>query len=131
MMLGVTGDPVALRAKAWQRLLGVVFGGGYSIVAVLLLTRMPHLPLLLAFLALGMFGAACHTRASEAYSYVGLQAGIVVSMVLVSPTDDYGSADPALQRFVGVVVGTAVSLVVQLLWERRAAPGERGVSTPR
>jgi hypothetical protein len=64
-----------------------------------------------------MFGAAYFARASATSSYIGLQAGMVVSMVLVSPTDDYGSADPALQRLIGIAVGMVVALGVQGLWK--------------
>jgi uncharacterized membrane protein YccC len=117
VLLAATPGPRALGARAWQRILGVVFGGGYSIPAVWLLSRMSYLPLLLALLALGLFTAAYCARASAAYGYIGRQSGILVGTVMVSPTDDYGRADPAVQRFIGIMVALVISLAVQAVWE--------------
>lgn len=117
LILAMTTDAHALRLKAGQRVLGVVFGGTYSLAALLLLTRQSHFPLLLALTALGMFVAAYATRASAKYSYVGLQSGVVMAMVMVGPTDASGSPSPAVQRFIGILVGLVVSVTVHVLWE--------------
>jgi uncharacterized membrane protein YccC len=117
LLLAMTTDLHALRIKAEQRALGVVLGGGYSFLALLVLGRLPHFPLLLAFLALGLFVAASITRGSARYSYVGLQAGIAIGMVLVGAGDTPGSIEIAVQRFLGVVIGVAASVTIHSLWD--------------
>lgn len=116
MILGMAPDTAALERKAEQRLLAVLGGGCYGFLGLLLLARIHSFGLLLTWNAFGMFLASYVTRASAKYSYVGLQTGLLLPMVLVGSSDDFGSMEPAVERFIGVILGSAVSFIVEILW---------------
>jgi uncharacterized membrane protein YccC len=124
VIIGMAPDRPAMVHKGWQRALGAVVGGGYAFVGLLILARLPYLGLLLTFVFVGMFLAAYFTKASQAYSYVALQMGMVVPMVLIGQQDELGHPWPAVQRFVGVWTGLSISLAVHWVWttvQRRLA----------
>jgi hypothetical protein len=106
--------------KALQRALGAILGGGYACGAMVLLPLMPHFTLLLALVFVGMFLAAFGTKVSQNNSYVFLQMGLVLPMVLIGPTGGIGSLGNAVQRLIGVAVGLLVAEVVFLLWPHPA-----------
>lgn len=116
LVLTITNDRRSMIHKGVQRLEGAVLGGAAGFVSLLLLAHLPHLPILLAFCFLWMFLAAYITTASARYSYVGLQMGLVVPMVLVVPRSELVSASPALERIEGVLIGMATSVIVRILW---------------
>jgi len=117
IIIGVTPGGVAAQwTKAWQRSLGAVLGGGYAIVTMALLAFLPAFPLLLALVFLGMFIAAYYAKTSSKNSYVFLQMGLVMPMILIGAHDEIGSFDKALNRLVGVAVGLFVAEVVNLAW---------------
>lgn len=121
LVLTITNDRRSMIHKGVQRLEGAVLGGLAGLVSLLILAHLPHLPILLALCFLCMFVAAYITTSSAAYSYVGLQMGLVTPMVLVVPRSELVSASPALERVEGVLIGMATSVIVRVLW-----PGTAG-----
>jgi hypothetical protein len=56
------------------------------------------------------------TRTAGHYSYVGLQMGLVLPMLIVAPRADFGSLTPVVQRLEGILVGLVASVIVAVLW---------------
>jgi uncharacterized membrane protein YccC len=106
--------------KALQRTWGAILGGGYAFGAMVLLALMPYFTLLLALVFVGMFLAAFGTKVSQSSSYVFLQMGLVLPMVLIAPSGGLGSISNAVQRLIGVGVGLLVAEAVFLLWPHPA-----------
>lgn len=121
-IVGMALDPIAMRRKAFDRGLAVLLGGAYAFVGLLVLARVQSFALLLVWTTFGMFMAAYLTRMNGTHAYAGLQAGMVVPMVLVGSGNDFGAVLPAVERFVGVVIGSTISLTVEYLWPPVAAP---------
>jgi uncharacterized membrane protein YccC len=127
MVLTITPDIQALLRKGELRVLGAALGTAWALGSFVLLAHVPHFLLLEALLFLGMFLAAYLTRASPAYSYVGLQMGLVLPMVLVLPLGEFGSVHAGVQRLEGIAAAVVVSVLVGGVWaffSRRAAPQE-------
>jgi uncharacterized membrane protein YgaE (UPF0421/DUF939 family) len=133
MIIGITpGGLTAHWTKAWQRALGAGLGGLYVMASIVLLAHMPNFPLMVALVFLAMFLAAYFTKTSKKNSYVFLQMGMVVPMVLIGENVELGSIDKAIQRMIGVGVGLVVASFVSIIWPHAditttAAP----TSTPR
>jgi hypothetical protein len=135
VMLGVTpGGPQVRWMRARQRAAGAVFGGGYALGAMILLSALPFFALLAALTFLAMFISAYLAKASQKYSYIFLQTGLVIPMVLIGASGEIGLIDKAAQRWVGVWVGVFIGGLVSLLWphaEIVAAPPPPAESAQR
>jgi uncharacterized membrane protein YccC len=116
MVLTVTPDLQGLLHKGELRVLGAFLGGIWGLGMFLILSRLPHLPLLAALLFLGMFLAAYLTRTGGTYSYAGLQMGLVLPLVVVVPPSDFGSLEGVFQRLEGIAAALGVSILVGGIW---------------
>jgi hypothetical protein len=122
-VLATAEDHPALIKKGWQRAAAACLSAGYVLVAMVFLNLVPSFALLMAFLFLGMFLAAFFTKAWPNNSYLFLQTGLVIPLLLLGARlDEVGSLLPALQRFAGVLTGLVAAEVVGLLWRMPAAP---------
>src|SRR5262249_41701600 len=90
-IIAVSPDRPAMRRKGRQRALGVVVGGGYAFACLMLLHYLQQFALLLALSFAGAFVAGYYTKASKNYSYVALQAGLVIPMVLLGTANEVGT----------------------------------------
>jgi hypothetical protein len=126
-ILSTAGDWRAIEFKALQRTLGAVFGSAYALLAMTILYLMPRFELLLALTFLGMFLAAYFTRALSTWSYVALQAGLVLPMVLIGSNDSIGSLSAAWGRLQGVAIALTISELVYFCWPWKPAAGARPV----
>jgi uncharacterized membrane protein YccC len=115
-MIAVVPDAPARHRKGLERVLGVFLGGGYAIASLLLLTLQPHWPLFLLLVFTGMFLASYWTRISTKHSYVFLQMGLVLAMVMIGSQPTLGNPNEAVQRLVGVIAGLIVAEIVAFLW---------------
>jgi uncharacterized membrane protein YccC len=129
-VLAVATDRRALETKALQRGVAALIGGVYSFLALLLLNLAPHFALLLALLALGMFASGYFARTASGYTYIGLQTGLVLPLVLLGPPGQLGSLDAAYGRLAGVALGWAVSELFVLFWPRVAPPPPVSAGSP-
>jgi uncharacterized membrane protein YccC len=121
-ILSTAGDWRAIEFKALQRTLGAVFGSAYALLAMTILFLMPRFELLLALTFFGMFLAAYFTRALSTWSYVALQAGLVLPMVLIGSNDTIGSPGAAWGRLQGVAIALAISELVYFCWPWKSVP---------
>jgi uncharacterized membrane protein YccC len=112
MLLTIAPDLQSLIAKGRLRVLGAVLAAAWAAVAWLLLSHVGRLAVLALLLFLGMCVAAYVTRAGGRLSYVGLQMGLVLPMILVVPPAEFGSLEAGLQRLLGVAIALAASLLV-------------------
>jgi uncharacterized membrane protein YgaE (UPF0421/DUF939 family) len=137
MIIGITpGGTVALWKKAWQRALGALLAGVYVLAAILLLSHMPYFSLLAVLVFQAMFLAAYWTKTSKNNSYVFLQMGMVVPLVLIGENGELGSVAKAIDRMIGVAIGLVVASFVNLTWPHEditatAAPRPELASEPR
>jgi uncharacterized membrane protein YccC len=115
-IIATAGDWRAMEHKAVQRAWGAAGGGGYAMAAMFLLYLMPRFVLLLALVFAGMFLAAYFTRVLRDWSYVALQAGLVMPMVLIGSNDSIGSLALGYTRLQGVVIALIISEIVYFLW---------------
>jgi uncharacterized membrane protein YccC len=116
MVLAVMADRRAILHKGIQRLQGAALGAAWGFATSVLVWRVQHLPVLLGLFAFGMFVAGYLARVSKTYSYVGVQMGFVIALILVAPPAEAGSLTPAIQRIEGVIVGLALSVFVASVW---------------
>lgn len=123
MVLTIAPDLQSLILKGELRLLGALLGSGWALVSFVILNRLPHFLILEGLLFLGIAIAIAITRASTTYSYAGLQMGLVLPMVLISPVGDHGDLKAGVVRIVGIVVAVLVSVFVGAVWT--AVPHQR------
>ena len=116
MLLTIAPDIQSMLKKGELRILGAVLGTAWALGSFLLLVQSPHFLLLEGLLFLGMFLAAYWTRASQTYSYAGLQMGLVLPMVLVLPLRESASIQAGLQRLQGIVTAVVMSVLVGGIW---------------
>jgi uncharacterized membrane protein YccC len=116
MLLTITPDFQSLLHKGELRLAGALLAILFAIGAILLLSRIPSLPLLVALMFLGTFLAVAMARTSENWGYAGLQMGLVLPMILVTPHPEASPLASGLARVAGVLLAIGASLLVGLVW---------------
>lgn len=116
MMLTACTDVQAVVLKGELRLEGAILAIAYCLVAFVVLSYLPHLSLLAAFLFLGNYVAAYYAKVQTTQGYLGVQMGLVIPLLLVVPPGEIGSATAAVQRIQGVVIALGSSVVVAGLW---------------
>jgi uncharacterized membrane protein YccC len=125
MILTGTADLRQMLAKGEMRVLGAVLGSAWAFGTFLLLSLSPHFLLLVVLLFAGIFIAAYAARAAGAYTYIGVQMGLVIPLLLVGPPEEFGDLTGGLQRLLGVTIAMVVSLLVAGLWPRSVPPVQR------
>ncbi len=118
MLLTVSPHVQAMIQKGELRIAGALLASAWSVATFLIVGLLPHFLLLAALLFLGQFVATYLTRTTGAYSYAGLQMGLVLPMLVVAPRSEFGSFTPAVQRLEGILLGLAASVLVAGLWPR-------------
>jgi uncharacterized membrane protein YccC len=122
MVLTVSPSIGALLQKGVLRVVGALLGTTWAIGSFLLLTGLPHLPLLLLLLFGGMFVASYLARTGGAHSYTGIQMGLVLPLLLVVPGEEVGRITPVVQRLEGVAAALTASILVGCLWPTFPSP---------
>ncbi len=98
--------------KEKLRFLAVVIGGLYSLGVILIVSSVAHFPVFLLLLWLGLFLGAYTASGSERVAYAGFQMGVVLPLILLGTDGPPTSFSIAIQRFVGVIIGGIIALVV-------------------
>jgi uncharacterized membrane protein YccC len=126
----LAADPLSggtlVATRALHRLLGCFFGG-LAGLAVLALSLGEFLPWLVA-LAAGVW-IGTHVQASErGVSYAGIQGTVAFIITLVQGEAPPQSIMPGIDRFIGIMCGITVLLMISLLlWPSREASGDRHI----
>ena len=118
MVLTVAADIQGVLLKGKLRLLGAVLGSAWALFALLILTQIDHFPLLLVLVFFGMFLAAYLAKTGGRYAYAGVQMGLVLPLIVVVPSEEFGTLTGAYQRMQGVVSALAITIAVAALWPR-------------
>jgi uncharacterized membrane protein YccC len=116
MFLSTALNRDALLLKGEQRLIGAFLGGGAALLAFLVLAHVPHFPILLILVFLGMFAASYYHRAVPPHAYIGLQMGLVFPMVLIVPPTEFGSMTVVFERLIGVFIALGTTLAIDEVW---------------
>ncbi|MBG81220.1 MAG: hypothetical protein CMJ39_11015 [Phycisphaerae bacterium] len=104
-------------SKSMQRVIGAAIGCAYGIVGLTLISANTNdFTWMLLYASIGLGISAWLMAGSWETSYVGMQIGIALALVLgaVGPTADVESG---LERLTGILVGLCIALaVLRLLW---------------
>jgi uncharacterized membrane protein YgaE (UPF0421/DUF939 family) len=118
LLLTISPHLQALIQKGELRIVGLALAIIWSVVTFLLIGALPFFPLLAVLLFAGQFVATYLTLTGGTYAYAGLQMGLVVPMVIVAEPGEFGTFTVAIQRFEGILLGLAASVIVAGLWPR-------------
>jgi len=126
MVLTVVPDLHQMLRKGGLRVLGVLLAMAYAFCSFVLLVRLQHFPLLVVLLFVGSYLATYLAEAGGDWAYMGVQMGLVLPMILVVPSHEFGTMTTALARLEGVVIAMACALLVGMVVAAfsRAAPAE-------
>jgi uncharacterized membrane protein YccC len=104
--------------KERLRFVAVVIGGFYGLICLIIISIFPNFLVFLLLFTLGLFVGSYIATGSERVSYAGVQTGIVLPMILlISNGPSTGSLQIAVERFVGVIVGGAIALIIlRFIW---------------
>lgn len=99
------------------RFAGVVIGGVLALLGLVLLSHVTHFWLLLLYVFVVMGVASYVALGNERVAYAGLQAGVMIPLILlynIGPTTDMTLA---YERFLGVIEGACIAgLVLHFIW---------------
>ncbi len=118
MFLIVTPDIQSLIQKGELRVAGAIMATLYALFVFLVMALEPHFILLAVLVFLGLMLASYVTHEAGSYSYAGLQMGLVLPMLIVSPPSDFGSLTTAFQRLEGIAIALTLSVVIGTLWPK-------------
>ncbi len=118
MLLTVTPHVQAMILKGELRIAGALLATAWALGTFVVVGLLPHFPLLVGLLFVGLFVAAYLTRTAGKYRYAGVQMGLVLPMLAVAPRSEFGTLTPAIERLEGVMLGLVASIVVAGLWPR-------------
>ena len=105
-----------LDAKGELRLLGAILALVYGGLTFFIVEYVPYFLVFMGMLFFGMLLAAYLARASETYSYAGLQMGLVLPLALVMPLRECANIHAGLQRLEGIVTAVVMSVLVGGIW---------------
>jgi len=124
--------------KSLLRFIGAVVGGVLAVAAVLVCwPNMEGLGSFIIVTSALFFAASWISAGSTRISYVGMQMGLVMALVLVNSPSQGTSLAPAGDRIVGVLLGISVMGVIDRLlwpsfaseaWQRKLAEVFRGLA---
>jgi hypothetical protein len=133
LVLSITPDVQSALRKGQLRVLGAGLATAWSLATYILLSWLPHFPILVGSLFLGIFVAVWVTRVGANLSYAGVQMGLVLPMLLVVPPAEFGSLTGVFQRLEGILAALAAMILVGSVWpyfplQPAAAPPAGGAS---
>lgn len=99
-----------------QRFYGVAIGGAVAVSLLTLLHLLPMIPVFLFFILTSLAVFAYMALGDEHYSYIGLQAGLLIPLVLMGHGIDQGNIYVAWDRLVSVLQGTVVGSIAVVIF---------------
>jgi uncharacterized membrane protein YccC len=116
LVIGIAPDIQQGLRKGELRLLGAVLALAWGALTFVLVGRLPYFLVFTGMLFFGMLLAAYLTRASDAFSYAGLQMGLVLPLLVVVPLHELGDVESVVARLEGVVAALVSTLVIGSIW---------------
>ncbi len=102
--------------RGWLRFLGGVIAGGLmGIVGLVILSYVSHFFVLLSYCFVCFFAFGYIALTGERWGYAGLQAAIMLPLILLVANGPVETLTLAGQRFVGVIIGVIIATVIAVL----------------
>lgn len=99
--------------KALLRLAGAVSGGLLALLVLIVFNPwLNSLAFLLVLLSCVMFVTSYIANGPPSYSYIGVQLGLAFFLTMFSGFAPPVTLDPAIERFVGVLVGSSLAILL-------------------
>jgi len=118
--------------KGELRLLGALLALAWGGLTFLVIVLVPYFLVFMGLIFFGMLLAAYLARASDSYSYAGLQMGLVLPMLVVVPLNEFGDVEAVFFRIEGIICAIGCTLVIGAIWppfyrtaEPAPAPAQR------
>lgn len=103
--------------RLYLRLLGIIAGGAFSALGIIILLHLPYFFTLVILFLFGFWVAAYAVLGDPQYAYAGVMAGVILPMTLFVSQGPLGTLAIVIDRFAGVFVGAAVGLcVLYFIW---------------
>lgn len=118
MIITLGADVQAMVLKGEMRVGGAALGATWGLLAFLVLGEVPYFSILAGFVFSGIFVATYLSQRLGKFSYLGVQMGLVVPLVLVVSPADIGNMTAVLLRIEGVLIAMGVCVLVAGLWPR-------------
>ena len=115
-MFSVIPDLQAMIANRRAFLGGFLLPVPTAILSLLLLNRLPHLPLLVALIALAEFLASYMAQGKSRIKSVGSIFGMIYPMLIISPYQNLLSPASTFYNILSLYVFVAIAFVVGALW---------------
>jgi uncharacterized membrane protein YccC len=112
--------------RVYLRFLGIIVGGIYSAVGIIILAHLPYLLTLMVLFLIG-FGIAAYVALGDPrYSYGGVMAGVILPMAMFVNQGPLGTLSIVMDRFAGVLIGAAVGLLIlYCIWPEQKSYDEK------
>jgi uncharacterized membrane protein YccC len=101
--------------RSLLRLLGVLIGGIVGLLMMMVLAQFTHFYMLAIFLFFGIFIADYIALDGEKWGYAGLQAAVMLPLILMISNEPATSMALPLHRFFGVLEGMLIAITIALL----------------
>jgi uncharacterized membrane protein YccC len=99
--------------KALMRLTGALVGGVLALfILIVFADFMNSLAFLMILLSLVMFVSSYISNGPPSYNYLGVQGGMAFFLTMFSGFSPPETLDPAITRFVGVLVGSSLAILL-------------------
>lgn len=103
--------------KNIQRMEGIILGAAIGIVLALVINALPYYTLYLIIIACSFFLCAYLTFDNPKRVYIGLQAGVIITLIIGFDNGPYIPLQTAFERVIGVFSGGVIAFfIIQTLW---------------
>ena len=111
-LFAVLPDFQQLHARYKVYMAGIVAGLATGVVMILILVRLPHLPVLVGLIFLGMFVASYLNQSPGPLRFVGSEMGQIFTLTVVTPIEQIQSPATTFYILIALVVYLAISWIV-------------------
>jgi hypothetical protein len=115
-MMSVIPDFQKMRERSGHYVGGILAGVAYAVPALLLLNRVPHLPMFVALVALGEYLASYLAQSKGNIQFVGTEMGMIFPLLLVVPFERVQSPYTTVYNIVALFTYTLIAVVVGWAW---------------
>jgi uncharacterized membrane protein YccC len=124
LQMTIAGTVIAIQenigksvARMKQRFMGVALGGVVAIGIISVLHVAPFVSLYFLLMLVSLVCFAYLALGDERYAYVGVQAGLVIPLVIMGYSIGEGNTPMALTRLLGVLQGSVIGAVAILIFK--------------
>lgn len=115
-MMSVIPDYPRMRERTGYYIGGILAGVAYAVPCLLLLNRVPHLPMFVALVGFGEFVASYLTQSTGNIRFVGLEMGTIFPLIMVLPLERVHTPGQTFFNIVALFVYTLIAVVIGRAW---------------